>query len=179
MSILNPFVAFAVALAVVGTPTAALTQVRAPSDARVEVVFVQPERFRDVADRYAGGGRSQGAYLKEFESYTRSRAERFVAQGQRLVVSITDIDRAGAFEPWRRGLETPRIVRDVYPPRIDLVFTLTAADGTLLKQGERKLRDLALIGSRKAHDIDPLRYEKALIDDWLDRELTRAAGADT
>jgi len=61
--------------------------------------------------------------------------------------------------------------RDAYPPRIDLTFRLTAADGSLLKEGERKLREpvFALTGS--AYRDDPLRYEKALLDTWLEREL--------
>ena len=79
-------------------------------------------------------------------------------------MSITDIDRAGAFEPWR-GRGDVRIVRDVYPPRVDLGFTLTGADGAVIKRGERKLRDLALVGRATASGSDPLRYEKALLDD--------------
>ena len=67
---------------------------------------------------------------------------------QRLVVTISDIDMAGAFEPGRRHLWQVRIIRDVYPPRIDLAFTLTDADGAVVKSGERKLRDVSLMTPR-------------------------------
>jgi hypothetical protein len=65
-----------------------------------------------------------------------------------------------------------RIVRDLYPPRIDLSFTLTDADGTMIKTGERKLRDLAFMTPmRVTYCNDPLRYEKKLLAEWLDREF--------
>jgi hypothetical protein len=73
----------------------------------------------------------------------------------------------------RRHLGDVRIVRDVCPPRIDLRFRLTGADGVMVKDGERKLRDMAFLMSTVSYRDDPLRYEKALIDTWLERELPR------
>lgn len=92
-------------------------------------------------------------------------------RSQRLTVTISDVDIAGAFEPWRRNLWHARIVRDVYPPRIDLMFTLTDRDGNVIRSGERKLRDLAFMTPTLSYRSDPLRYEKKLLADWLDREL--------
>jgi hypothetical protein len=94
-----------------------------------------------------------------------------VQEGQSLVVSITEVDMAGNFEPLRTRLAEVRIVRDVYPPRIDLIFKWTDSGGAILKQGERKLRDLAFMTGANLYRGDPLRYEKALLDDWLDREF--------
>jgi hypothetical protein len=80
---------------------------------------------------------------------------------------------AGEYEPWRPRAYGVRIVRDVYPPRIDLRFRLAAADGSLLKEGECKLRDPAFMATALLYfRDDPLRYEKALLDDWLERELS-------
>jgi len=166
------------ALAVLILALGATTALAAPTaDARVEVVFVQPEKFRDIGDRYAGGGSARDSHLRDLDRYIQSRAARLVPEGQRLVVSVTDIDMAGAFEPWRGRSGDTRIVRDVYPPRIDLAFTLTGADGAVLKRGERKLRDPALLGRPGLSPSDPLRYEKALLDDWLERELNRTSAA--
>lgn len=155
---------------VLGFPIASTAQGVDTAPAPVQVVFVQPERFTDFGDRNRGGS-ARESYLHELDRHLQSRANRLLSEGQRLVVSISNIDMAGAFEPWRGGLGEVRIVRDVYPPRIDLSFALTAADGTMLKQGQRKLRNLALIGRPTTSTTDRLRYEKALIDDWLEREL--------
>jgi hypothetical protein len=170
MSVLNASTVVFFALVAIATAASA-AQTRDSPESRVQVVFVQPEKFRDVGDRYAGGGSARDFYLKDLDRYIQARGTRLLSEGERLVVSITDIDMAGAFEPWRGRLGDVRIVRDVYSPRIDLAFTLTGADGAVMKRGERKLRDLALVGSPTASGSDPLRYEKALLDDWLEREL--------
>ena len=88
---------------------------------------------------------------------------------------MTDIDRAGAYEPWRGpNLYNVRIVKDIYPPRIDLRFEWTGARGDMLKSGERKLRDPAFLMTAGGFFAnDPLRYEKVLLDDWMRRELVR------
>jgi hypothetical protein len=62
-------------------------------------------------------------------------------------------------------------VKDIYPPRIDLSFSLAAGDGKVIKEGERRLRDPAFLAGANQYPDDPLRYEKALIDRWLEREL--------
>ena len=176
MSALNSTILI-LALAAIGVSSVSPAQTRDSAEPRVQVVFVQPEKFRDLGDRYGGGSRAQETYLRELERHIQSRAARLLPEGQRLLVSISDVDMAGAFEPWRGRSADARIVRDVYPPRIDLGFTLTGVDGAVLKRGERKLRDLALVGSPTASGSDPLRYEKALLDDWLERELSRTSAA--
>lgn len=137
---------------------------------RVEVGFARPERFTD-AGRYWGGEKSREANLAELARHIGQRAGRLLPQGQKLAVSITDLDMAGAYEPRRSGVGDVRVVRNVYPPRIDLHFRLTAADGSVVKEGARSLRDLAFGNGNVVYRDDRLRHEKALIDDWLAREL--------
>jgi hypothetical protein len=120
-------------------------------------------------DGFTDGSRADAQAL---ERHVEERAGRLLAPGERLTVAIADIDRAGRTEPWRPGLGTTRVVRDVYPARITLSFRLAGADGTLLKEGMRQLGDLP-VAAAAVHGNDPLRYEKALLDDWLERELRR------
>ena len=105
--------------------------------------------------------------------YLRQRAAARLAPGQSLDVTLTDIRRAGNYESWHgpRGNDV-RIVRDLYPPRIELRFVLHGVDGAVLAQGERKLSDLGFLqDATRLDDSDPLRFEKSLIDDWLRREF--------
>ena len=108
------------------------------------------------------------------ESYVLQRAAPLLAPGERLSVEITDLDRAGEREPWRPGLGNTRVVRDVYPARIVLGFKLMKADGSMARDGTRTLAGLPVAGAAR-YGEDPLRYERALLDDWLERELRRAA----
>ena len=83
---------------------------------------------------------------------------------------MTDLDRAGAFEPWR-GADRVRVMRSTYPPRCTLRFRLVDAAGAVLKEGERKLAYADFTAPVEAPAGDPLRYDKALLSDWLRAEF--------
>lgn len=151
---------------------AALAVLTLPAHAAsVDVTYVHPETFTDVSDSYAVHAAVRAAYLDDLRRYLAGRAGRALLPGQTLRVAITNIDMAGGFEPWRQSAGNVRIIRDVYPPRIDLTFELIDAGGTIVREGERKLRDLTFLMTSTLRSIDPLRYEKALLDDWVEREF--------
>ena len=99
-------------------------------------------------------------------------------KGQRLEITVTNIDMAGEIESWRGpGRCDLRTVKDVYPPRIDLQFRLLGADGAEARAGARQLRDSNYLTHAAPVTADHLRYEKALLLDWLQRELRAPAGS--
>jgi hypothetical protein len=145
----------------------------APSaGARAEVIFSAPEKYSDVRDAYTSTAMGEKAVLDQIRDFILLRSEKYVPAGQKLTVTFTDIDLAGDFEPWRgaQGMDI-RIVKDVYPPRMDLEFKVTAADGTVIKEGKRQLRDLTFMGKITNNPRDPLRYEKNLLEDWFKNDL--------
>lgn len=167
------FLGALVGLAAMGAAVAA--DKPAKNDARVETNFVQPERFTDVRDGYTASDLGRQAVLDQIRDYLASRAVAYVGEGQKLTVTFTDIDLAGDFEPWRgsQGMDV-RIVKDIYPPKMDLGFKLTGADGVVIKEGKRQLRDLMFMSKLSLNRSDTLRYEKALLDDWLKSDFSRA-----
>lgn len=150
----------------------AAAEVRTVGHATVE--FFEPEKFTDVRDSYLGEA-SRTTYLEQIRDYLLERAKYYVPDGHTLAVTITDVDMAGDFEPWLGPRWSDiRIVKDIYPPRIDLAFRLTDASGHVVKQGRRELRDLAfLMKITMAFRDDSVRHEKALLDDWLRAEFPR------
>lgn len=142
----------------------------APSVATV--AYAASDKFTDVGDSPYASDRIRAAYLEDLRKYIERSAARYVPADQRLAIRVTDVDMAGNFEPWRSLANRVRIVRDVYPPRIDLQFRLTGADGALIKEGERQLRDSAFLTAvAPSRDGDPLRFEKALIANWMAAEF--------
>ena len=134
----------------------------------VSVHYKDPQHFTEARRSFGMHGRDADDYLKPLKDYIAQRASRILAPGQRLEIEVTDVDRAGEYEPWRGPrFNDVRIIKDVYPPRIDLDFTLYGADGKVLRAGHRQLRDPAFLNHNMASDQDPLRYEKSLIDLWL------------
>ena len=146
--------------------------------APVTVAFVQPERFTDVGDREVTSPNVRAAFLRALERHLQRSAGARLVPGQTLTVTITDIDMAGAFEPWRRTGTDVRIVREIYPPRINLTFRLTDASGATEREGARKLVGLEFLARPTLPTSDPLVYEKALLDDWLGDDLGPLRAAD-
>lgn len=144
-----------------------------PAQDGVTVRWTDPAQFTDL--RYSGNRyeAARGNWVVQLAEHLRDRAEKRLPQGERLDVEITDIRRAGGYEPWRGiQMQDVRILRDIYPPRIELRFQRTDAAGRVVSEGERTLVDAAYLMNASALDSDPLRYEKDMIDRWLRRELT-------
>jgi hypothetical protein len=154
-------------------PALAVTE-PAKTIARAEVAFFEPTKFTDVKDS-SMGDYQRTTYLDSIRDHLLEKAKYYVPEGHKLSVTFTDIDMAGDFEPWRGPrFDDIRIVKDIYPPRMTLSFRLTDADGKVVKEGKRELRDLAfMMKITMSFRDDPVRHEKALIDDWLSSEFQR------
>lgn len=164
----SPSFAFAAAMSAPATSTSAAS----PADARVSVTYVNPEKFSEATEFHQQDGYNESRYLEPLKAFLIKRAAKMLPAGDRLEVTITDIKLAGSYEPWHGpNFRYVRFMRDVYPPRIDLQFTLTGSDGQVLREGSRKLRNLGYLqsGLTRLNDTDPLRYDKGLLDSWLRR----------
>lgn len=160
-------------LVVVGAAVAARTD--KPVGA-VEVTFVDPEKFIDVKDDYMESDRGREALLSELKEHLMTRGAKYLSANQRLEIKVTEVDLAGDFEPWRgMQFQDVRIVKDIYPPRVNLEFRLISADGKVLSEGKRQLRDLGYLMTMAMPTSDPLRYDKEMLANWLRQEFKRAS----
>jgi hypothetical protein len=139
--------------------------------ASASVEFEKPESFTDAGRPFPGSARLES--LPQLREHFVKEIDRRLPAGQKLALWITDVDLAGKFEPWQPASRQVRIVKEIYPPRIELRFRLTGADGTLIKEGIRTLRDTSFLSNSPSDSMDALRYEKAMIDAWLDAEFRR------
>lgn len=138
--------------------------------AEVEVVFENPEEYRDID--YGDNMTKRGikVHLPRLEKHIVKQAKRYLEEGQSLSMKITDIDLAGEYEPWRSiDFDDIRIVKTIYPPRISFSFELTDEDGNVLKSGEEKIVDMNFEYKIRINYSDDLFYEKAMITDWFRR----------
>lgn len=143
---------------------------------RVEVNFSEPEKFTDAADGPRGTDRGRDGNLDTLKQHLIERASRALPEGQRLSVTITDVDLAGEVEPWRTGAaQDIRLIKDIYSPRISLDYRVTDAAGAVVKEGSARLTDLTFNMKLHANRSDPRVYEKDLIDDWVRTEFGKKA----
>ena len=162
-------------LALVATGMACAASAAAKTaDPRADVTFVQPEKFSDVRDGYTASEVGRNGILEQLRDYVINRANHYLPEGQKLTISFTDIDLAGDFEPWRGSQSMDiRVVKDIYPPKMDFDFKLMDADGKVLKEGKRQLRDLVFMSKMSLNTNDALHWDKSLLDDWFQKEFPR------
>jgi hypothetical protein len=150
-----------------------LTVAAAAARADVKVTFVNPEKFSDIKDN---NGFRQPDVLKDLEAHLVSEAAK-VLPGQDVRFDVTDVDLAGEVEPFGRSGQWLRIMRTITSPAIVLKYEVLEA-GKVVRQGEAKLRDMDYQNSFNTFSSgDPLRYEKRMIDRWMEREFTPKVAA--
>jgi hypothetical protein len=141
----------------------------------VEVRFGDLSKFSDLRVSISTTERDRQGLAEELRRHLERAAPPRLPPGTRLAVTITDVDMAGEYPPVTGSLSHDiRLVKDVYPPRIDLDFTLVRADGSVERQGRRELRDAGFLWNQSPLARELLAFEKGLLDDWLGREF--AAG---
>ncbi len=142
--------------------------------ARVNVSWAPSDTLSEVKQNQARRGWLRPEeWTKELGTYLVQRADAQLPPGQHLDVTIDDIKLAGDYEPWRGpDAQDIRVMKDIYPPRIDLHYRLIGADGKTLRESHSKLRDLSYLQNNvMPTDNDPLRYDKRLIDRWVKTEF--------
>lgn len=170
--------AMACALAACAIPPAGPGGARARADVAagtVSVTYGDTAQFSEAQDAGRETEAARRVWLDALSEHLAERAAEALPKGQRLEVQITDVQRAGRYEDWRGPQAAQlRVVRDIYPPRIDLDFKRLGAEGQVLQAGKRQLRDLNFLMRPARYTNDPLRYEKALVDDWVAKEFGAA-----
>jgi len=169
----------ALALAILVTVSSGISNsafARTELPARVQVTWAPPADLTEVQDNPMQYGILRPAdWMQALGDYMRLRADRVLPPGQQLHVTIQDITLAGSFEPWHvhaPGLDDARWVKDIYPPRLKLHYTLMAADGSILREKNVRLIDLGFLQhTGLPTDTDPLRYDKRQIEDWVRQEF--------
>lgn len=148
---------------------------------QVDVIFDHPENFTDVKDSQLGSDRGRDDYLALFKEYIQERAPRYLTEGQALQLTVSDLDMAGDFEPWRGpNYSDVRIVKDIYPPRMKFSYKVTDSAGAVVKEGKESLIDTSFQFSvSPINTNDSLRYEKAMFDNWLRDTFPKPKKADS
>lgn len=147
-----------------------------PLPERVQVSWGPNDQLTEVKNNsFQRGWLKPADWQKALSESLRKRADLVLPPGQVLRVTVEDIKLAGDFEPWRGpDAQDIRYLKDIYPPRATLRWTLTDAHGTTIREGQSKLSDLGYL-QRLPSTIanDPLRYDKRMLDDWVEKEFAR------
>lgn len=152
--------------------TAAAAAAQSPTTGPVSVEFVNPEKFTDIKEGFLRSDVEGNVHLNALRKHLEKKAATYLEPGQTLHLAVTDIDLAGDHTPHSNAaLLDIRTVSNLYPPRMNLNYTLRDASGAVARTGEAKLKDLGFDLSSGGSVSDPLRYDKRMLDKWLRREF--------
>ena len=155
---------------ITGTAVAALS----PPPDRIQVTWAPTEKLSEVKNnQFNRGWLRPNEWEQQISDHLRKSADKLLPPGQQLQVHVDDISLAGSFEPWHQpGTQDIRILKDIYPPWMSLHYTLLAADGKVIREGDAKLRDGSYLQREPpGYPTDPLRYDKRMVDEWLRDEF--------
>jgi hypothetical protein len=161
-------IAAAVAASLAASATNAAAQT---TNSRVEVSFNRPEQFADIRDRYQATEENKKEVLSTLQEYIVQRAPSFLPKGDALRITFDNIKLAGVINI-AGVVGERRVVLASTPPMFMFEWTVTDSSGKVIGSAKEKLeennfKDL----SSRADEGDPLRYEKAVLDDWMRNRL--------
>lgn len=140
------------------------------TDGPVSVSWTDPARFTEITHSGNRWEAARGNWVNELASHLADTAAARLPQDQRLEVTITDIDLAGDYEPWRGPRAASiRLLRDIYPPQIRLHYVLRGGDGGVLAEQDEVLGNLGYLQglSTPSPRNRNLHHEKRLIERWV------------
>jgi len=141
----------------------------------VHVTYADPSGFSDAQTL---GQHESNVQRREWIAllcqHLAQQAAPLLANDERLWVQILDVRRAGHWAAAPQAGSAPvRIVSEGEPPHIALEWRRMATDGAISHIGRRTLDSTGFMQRARHYAQDFLRYERALLDAWVEQELGR------
>lgn len=139
----------------------------------VMIDWIKPEKFRDVDTANGNKKRYQARVMKELEKYIQQELPKFLNDGQRIKLKVYDLDLAGDVRPMMAAGNDIRVIKSIYPPMIDIEYSVVDNNGKVIKEQRKRFRDMAFNMGSPLVASKQLGYEKAMLKKWMRNELTR------
>lgn len=134
--------------------------------ANVTVEWVKPEKFTDAYSSSTKSEKSRQIILDDLQKFIVEQASRSLKEGQTLALHVTDVDLAGEFEPWTDHPDS-RVVKSPFYARIAFSYTLTDADGKVIKEDKVSLINQLLTPPSLPDRDTQEPYLRDTLRDWF------------
>jgi len=139
----------------------------------VSVTWVSPEKFRDVDSAHSNKRKYKQRVLDDLEKYFHKKLPRYLTDGQTITLKVHNLDLAGDIRPMMGQASDMRVIKNIYPPMIDIEYTVSNKDGSVSKTQRKRFRDIAFNMGAASNSTKPLGYEKAMLNKWMRNELKK------
>ncbi len=137
--------------------------------ANVEIKWTEPGKYRDIDAGENNRKHFREQTFKNFEKHFSKLASQ-LPEGQTLKIEVTDIDLAGT--TFHGGINRIRVVKGMYPPRMEFSYQLVDADGSNVLEGKTELKNMNfMMGRTLRYRNDSLGYEKEMLDKWFNQSF--------
>jgi hypothetical protein len=124
--------------------------------------------YRDARPSNETKGSFHKRIASSYEKHFSKLAEQ-LPDGFTFNIEITELDLAG---DRIGGMNEIRVIKDIYPPRIEFNYSVTKNNGQIISQADKvKLKDLGFMDRIKMGRDEAFYYEKRLVTDWFEKEL--------
>ena len=147
----------------------------------VSVTTANPATFTPAPGEVAESKAARAAWVEALCEHIADKIAASLPEGERVEVRISDIRRVAAMPGAGRTSSSSSSSssepggQDVVPPRIVLSFKRLSPKGKVLQTASRTLQDSSLQLKGRRYTGDKLRYEKALVDDWVSKDFVAPA----
>lgn len=147
----------------------------------VSVTTANPATFTPAPGEVAESKAARAAWVEALCEHIADKIAASLPDGERVEVRISDIRRVAAMPGAGRTSSSSSSNgsepggQDVVPPRIVLSFKRLSPKGKVLQTASRTLQDSSLQLKGRRYTGDKLRYEKALVDDWVSKDFVAPA----
>ena len=146
----------------------------------VSVTTANPATFTPAPGEVAESKAARAAWVEALCEHIADKIAASLPEGERVEVRISDIRRVAAMPGAGRTSSSSSNSsepggQDVVPPRIVLSFKRLSPKGKVLQTASRTLQDSSLQLKGRRYTGDKLRYEKALVDDWVSKDFVAPA----
>ena len=147
----------------------------------VSVTTANPATFTPAPGETAESKAARAAWVEALCEHIADKIAASLPDGERVEVRISDIRRVAAMPGAGRTSSSSSSNssepggQDVVPPRIVLSFKRLSPKGKVLQTASRTLQDSSLQLKGRRYTGDKLRYEKALVDDWVSKDFVAPA----
>ncbi|MEI6893533.1 MAG: DUF3016 domain-containing protein [Colwellia sp.] len=136
-----------------------------------EVIWTDYESYRDIREGSMTKKKFREHLFKTIEQHIASLAAK-LPEDRTLKINVTDVDLAGNINIG--GIHSIRIIKQMYPPRINLSYQLIDANDNVIKSDEDVVvRDMNFMTSVPLkYRQKSFGYEKRMLDKWFKDTFT-------
>ncbi|TCN90634.1 DUF3016 domain-containing protein [Shewanella fodinae] len=139
---------------------------------KVKIEWQSPDKYTDIRTATEVQKRYEQRMFEELTKALDKASAKALKGKEKLELVVTDVDLAGDLRPTFGQASTSdiRIVKDIYPPRINFSYRVLDGDQVIMV-GSEKLRDMRFMDRISNIDNSSFRYEKALLSDWFENTV--------